>query len=157
MFDLFTAAAAGGLDALAGVKYVSPDIMDFMTSTAAFPDKAFMWAPEPKLQSFPFSLGAGTILAEDFFAPTYLRMYAAWVAGDVPAALAEQKWKMSIVKLFAAYAGDAERSVYPALCGFDIGPPRPPNQPVAPADAVALHAALSAAGFFNQTWPAGRR
>ena len=56
-----------------------------------------LFAPEPKLQGFalqnPYN---GAVLAEDFYAPTYLRMRAAYVAGNAAAALAEQHWKQDV-------------------------------------------------------------
>jgi N-acetylneuraminate lyase len=36
--------------------------------------KALLFAPEPKLASFSLGRGRGVVLAEDFYAPTYVRM-----------------------------------------------------------------------------------
>jgi N-acetylneuraminate lyase len=57
-----------------GVKYVSSDTNDWFLSVNAFNDTyALLLAPEPKLQWFGLGLGRGVVLAEDFYAPTYLR------------------------------------------------------------------------------------
>jgi N-acetylneuraminate lyase len=57
-----------------GVKYVSPDTNDWFLSVNAFNSTyALLFAPEPKLQSFALGFGRGTVLAEDFYAPTYIR------------------------------------------------------------------------------------
>lgn len=45
----------------------------FLTVNAFNNTHALLFAPEPKLQSFATGIGRGAILAEDFYAPTYLR------------------------------------------------------------------------------------
>ncbi len=57
-----------------GVKYVSSDTNDWFLSVNAFNSSyALLLAPEPKLQWFGLGFGRGAILAEDFYAPTYIR------------------------------------------------------------------------------------
>ena len=92
------------------------------------------------------------MLAESFFAQTWLRMCHAVLVGDTAAALTEQQWKMNVTAVFSAFPGSAERVVY-ALKGFDIGPPRPPLTATPSSQYDALHAALDQYGFFNQSTP----
>lgn len=87
------------LQALLGIKYVDTDTLDWMNIVNSYNDThVLMFAPEPKLQSFSIGMsltplkhvfcdnlwllgiGRGTVLAEDFYAPTYLRMHRAFVA-----------------------------------------------------------------------------
>ena len=39
-------------------------------------------------------------MAEDFYAPTYLRMRKAFEAGDAIGAIKEQQWKQSVDEIF---------------------------------------------------------
>ena len=153
MLALFPAALAA-IPSFAGVKYVSGDLADFAALQAAYgrvvPSLALMFAPEPKLAGV--GLGArGVVLAESFFAPTWLRMCHAVLANNWAAARAEQQWKMRIADIFSSFAGDGERTVYRATIGVDMGPPRAPSTPLAEGDYSALIAQLRAAGFFNQS------
>ena len=52
---------------------------------------SLLFAPEPKLASFSLAPGHGVILAEDYFAQTYVRMRAAYLRGDAAAAAEEQE------------------------------------------------------------------
>lgn len=71
-----------GLKNLLGVKYVSDDAWDFLQCVNEYPNIKMMWAHEPKLQGFP--LGAThAVLAEDFYAQTYIRMFNAYNSGDL--------------------------------------------------------------------------
>eukprot|EP01083_Nonionella_stella_P260974 889213_1 len=72
---------------LTGIKYVdSSDAMDWFESCTKYSFSetdnttninnkiAMLYAPEPKLQCFANCMGKGTVLAEDFFGPTFLCM-----------------------------------------------------------------------------------
>ena len=118
-------AASGKLEQLVergGVKFVSDDNADFLATsnwvasqqqgqsnattttaaaTAATGGCTILYAPEPKLQGFALqSPYAGAVLAEDFYAPTYLRMRGLYEAGDAAGAVAEQNWKQYAVRLW---------------------------------------------------------
>ena len=155
--DLFRAAETA-LPNLAGVKFVSSDLADWLDIVQTYnASRALMFAPEPKLASFALGLGRGTVLAEDFFAPTYLRMHAAYVTNGSSAAAtstmqAEQAFKMKASAVFGKYGGGAaERAVYARTCAkVDLGPPRPPKQPMAAAEWPALEKDLEAVGFWKQ-------
>ena len=173
MAELLPAAAASGkLDQLVkfgGVKFVSNDMADFLavndwvaaqqqqhnntTTTTA----TILFAPEPKLQAFalqePF---AGAVLAEDFYAPTFLRMRQAYEAGDAAAALREQNWKLHGAEpVFAKYGGTpAKRATYRKTCGVDMGCNRSPGKCFNESNYAALVAELQQVGFWDQAPPA---
>lgn len=91
------AAAQTRMPQLMGVKFVSDDMNDWFSTVSTYNNShALMFAPEPKLQSFAVGMGRGTVLAQDFFAPTYLRMHSHFLQGDLPAAQAEQQWKFDV-------------------------------------------------------------
>ena len=95
MHDLISAIQTSKrLPNFKGVKYVDADIGDFfnVVTDPAMQEFAMLWAPEPKLQSFAFP-GRGTILAESFYAGTFLRMWDTFNKHDMAASRAEMKWK----------------------------------------------------------------
>lgn len=149
----FIPAALAVLPTFAGVKFVSPDNGDYFTVQQQYGSTlSLMFAPEPKLQGV--GLGAkGVILAESFYAPTWLRMCQAVAAKDTAAALTEQAWKQNVSNVFGSFPGQAERVVYAYKLGVDIGPPRPPLAALPQSQWAALHTALDQYGFWNQTTP----
>ena len=162
--DLLTAAAAptagGGarLPALAGVKFVSGDTSDWFDCVTNWNStRALMYAPEPKLASFGLGRGRGVVLAEDFYAPTYLRMLAASDAGNASAAAGEQAFKLAAVHIVSNFSGAPRQWLYrrfPLTRGrFVYGPPRLPQHPMAEADWPRLQADLDAIGFWQQGLP----
>lgn len=134
---------------------MSSDQSDYLTSLQQYGDRVeLLWAPEPKLAALPLG-GAGVVLAELMFAPTWFRMRAAFEAGDLDGARREQLWKLQVASVFGKYGGSAaERAVYTRLAGYEAGPPRLPQYPMDYSRLPALEAELQALGFFNQTWPA---
>eukprot|EP00047_Mylnosiga_fluctuans_P014157 m.35797 g.35797 ORF g.35797 m.35797 type:complete len:133 (-) comp5357_c0_seq1:1421-1819(-) len=112
-----------------------------------------LFAPEPKLQAYGLGWGRGGVLAEDFYAATFLRMHAAYVRGDYEAAWAEEKWKFSAEAVFNSFPGAPKRMVYQQLAGINMGQPRLPAAPFIPSQAPDLFARLQAVNFFNNTIP----
>jgi len=161
----FVAYAKPRLPCLKGIKYVDGNQGDFLNCVMDenMKDIIFMWAPEPKLQSFAFP-GLGTILAESYYAGTFLRMWNQFNQGTHAAAREEQQWKQQVENIFSKYGSMggtsqlvAKRAIYTALCGSecDIGLPRSPESRVPLPQAVyrELVAALTDVGFFNQSYP----
>ena len=166
MTDLFLAAAAPvnvssgepRMRQLAGVKFVSSDLADWLALVEQFNDtRALMFAPEPKLASFAVGAGRGTILAEDFFAQTYLRMRTAFLTGDLAAARREQTFKLKASAVLSKYGGPAaERALYRRFTitsGFDYGPGRLPLKPFDEALWPELDKELDNLGFWDQLVP----
>jgi N-acetylneuraminate lyase len=162
----FVAYAMPRLPCLKGIKYVDGNQGDFLNcvTDTSMKDIVFMWAPEPKLQSFAFP-GRGTILAESFYAGTFLRMWDQYNRGNVEGARQEQLWKSKVEAIFARYAAIgntssdvAKRAVYTALCGPScaIGLPRSPASVRSPMPTPVLNDmvnALTQVNFFNQSVP----
>lgn len=137
---------------LIGVKWVVMDHYDWFHAVSKYNDShALLYAPEPKLSSFSLGPGRGVVLAEDFFAQTYLRMQRHYFNGQPAKARAEQMWKARVSAVFSSYGGmTAERMVYQRLAGVDLGPPRRPRHAFC-MDEEAMLKELSALGFFNDT------
>lgn len=147
----FVPFALEAIPSFAGIKFVSSDLDDYATLLNNYPQLNNLFAPEPKLAGI--ALGAkGVVLAESFYAPTWLRMCHAAKVDNWVAARAEQKWKHDVMRVFAAYPS-AERVVYRKLIGVDMGPPRLPQMPFPEAQYDSLIAELDSFSFFNQTVP----
>jgi len=152
----FFPVALSAIPTFAGVKFVSTDLADFSALVEAYGPASskpysLLFAPEPKLAGL--ALGAqSSVLAESFFARSWLRMCHAFLSGDMAAARAEQARKMRIVAIFAAQPPgvDAERTVYRRLIGVDMGPPRAPSLPLSDTDYEALMASLDGEAFFTE-------
>jgi len=162
--DLLVAAKDAGLDQLlngGGIKYVSTDMEDFITASLYVKNTdgvstRLLFAPEPKLAGFSLaSPWGGTVLAEDFYAPTYLRMRAAFEDGDADGALQEQQWKQAQAEpIFKQYGGGAaKRVVYRKFANIEMGPPRLPQVCFDETNYDALVADLDAIGFWDQAPP----
>jgi len=147
---------SGKLPTFAGVKFVDGDqgtFFECVNDPVLVTKYNYMWAPEPKLQSFTFP-GNGTILAESFYAGTFLRMWDHFNRGDLKAARAEQAWKSSVETIFGAHGGtNAKRAVYLTLAGVDIGINRLPTPQTPVSSYQSLVAQLKDVGFFNQSFP----
>lgn len=145
------AAAETQVPMLAGVKYVSGDLYDFTASFEGFPNVKMMFAPEPKLAGIPLG-GTSVVLAESFYASSWLRMYAAYKKGDMKTARAEQLWKRKVSAIFSKYGGGAaERYVWRHILNVDMGPPRLPELPLSESEYESMVKELDGAGFFSQT------
>eukprot|EP00946_MAST-07B_sp_MAST-7B-sp1_P003638 g3638.t1 len=145
---------------LCGIKYVSTNLTDWFFSVNGFNHShALLFAPEPKMASFALGRGRGVVLAEDFYAPTFLRMYNAWLNGDTAAASGEQAWKFHADQVLRRFGGTAaKRLLYEefSLTGgkVDMGPARLPGAPFDESRRAALMNALDGVDFWNKTSPA---
>lgn len=154
IYDLLVLAETE-LPSLIGVKYAGTNLLDWFHCVQRFnTTRALFFAPEPKLQAYGLGWGRGAVLAEDFYAATFLRMHNAYVSGDRSAAWREQEWKYRAEDVFSAFGGAAaKREVYKRMCSVDMGPPRLPSIPFDPAQSAALLQRLDAVDFFNRTQP----
>ena len=146
---------------LIGIKWVKLSFPDWFASIRQFnKTHALLFAPEPKIASFSLGPGRGVVLAEDFYAPTYLNMQKLYYnngGGDGEkynsqvAASIEQEWKYKAEGIFGKYGGTAaKRMVYEKFIGFDMGPSRRPLLPFV-GDKNDLFNELDSIGFFNHT------
>lgn len=152
MYDFFTAAIPA-IPNLAGVKYAESNHGDYLKCMQAYGTKYnFIWAPEPKLTGLV--LGArGAVLAEPFFAATWLRMKAAFQKGDLETARKEQMWKLTMGSL-SPYGGVASDKAIMRMLGADVGlAMRLPEVGLTSAEYQNLSTILHGAGFFNGTFP----
>jgi N-acetylneuraminate lyase len=145
---------------LCGIKFVSSNLTDWFFSVQGYNHShVLLFAPEPKMASFALGRGRGVVLAEDFYAPSFLRMYASWLRGDSAAAFKEQAWKFQSEEVFRRFGGSAAKRLlygtsFPITRGkVDLGPPRLPAAPFDASRRDALIEALSGVNFWNETSP----
>ena len=176
MAELLPAAdQSGKLDQLTkrggGVKYVSSDLEDFLASSNWAAEAVangggsragernlttILFATEPKAGGFALQEPyAGAVLAEDFYAPTYLRMRAAYEASDAAGTIAEQNWKQFQAEpIFSKYGGTAaKRATYRKSCGVEMGCNRLPGACFNESNYASLVTELDAIGFWDQSPP----
>ena len=158
----------GKMPQFRGIKYVdSSDAMDWFESCTTYSltesdnntdsvtnKLALLYAPEPKLQCFANCMGKGTVLAEDFFAPTFLCMKKAYQDDDAKGAFYQEQWKYNISKIFGKYGGQvAEKCVYSKFTyPVTFGPPRPPQLPISyytSGGCDDVNKELESVGFFD--------
>ena len=85
----------------------------------------------------------------NFAAPLYTRLIAAFRAGDLETARAEQVRSVRMVQLLASrgYMGAAKATMQ--MLGVDVGPARLPNGSLTPDEARQLRHDLEQLGFFD--------
>ena len=135
---------------LIGIKWVKLNFADWFASVRQYnKTHALLFAPEPKIASFSLGSGRGVVLAEDFYAPTYLNMQNLYYKNEQDAASAEQEWKYNAEAIFGKYGGTAAKRVtYEKFIGFDMGPSRRPLLPFV-GNKEELFNELDGIGFFN--------
>ena len=135
---------------LVGIKWVKLSFPDWFASVRKYnKTHALLFAPEPKIASFSLGPGRGVVLAEDFYAPTYLNMQKLYYENEQDAASAEQEWKYNAEAIFGKYGGTAAKRVtYEKFIGFDMGPSRRPLLPFV-GNKEELFNELDGIGFFN--------
>lgn len=169
IYQLITESIIDGkMPQFRGIKYVDgSDAMDWFEScttysltendndTISVTNKlAMLYAPEPKLQCFANCMGKGTVLAEDFYAPTFLCMKQAYDNHNAKDAFYQEQWKYNMSKVFGKYGGGVAKKCAYSKFKYPVhfGPPRPPQLPIqyytsGGCDQVIQE--LESVGFFN--------
>eukprot|EP00939_MAST-03C_sp_MAST-3C-sp1_P002862 g2862.t1 len=151
--NLLHQAEASNMSNLCGVKWVGDSLADWFQMVSHYNDtRALLFAPEPKLAHFSLGMGRGAVLAEDFYAQTYLRMRKAWIEGNRDEAASEQAWKYSSEAVFGKYANSPKRRVYTRfpLTRFDMGSGRLPQEPFDISQESQLFDDLEEVGFWKR-------
>ena len=98
-----------------------------------------------------FTTIRSAILAEDFYAQTWIRMLDAFEKGNMAEARRQQLWKYSVMDIFSKYGGGAaERTIYRHLLGVDLGPPRHPQTAISEQQYQQMVQELEGVKFFDQ-------
>src|SRR5205823_2718 len=134
---------------LAGLKFTNPDLMAFQRLLRVRGGQFdVLWGTDEYLLAALALGGRGAVGSTyNFAAPVYHRLTAAFDAGDLPAARAEQYRAVELIGLlfehgFLAAAKEAMR-----VRGVDLGPVRLPNANLTPERAASLRRGLERLGF----------
>jgi N-acetylneuraminate lyase len=152
----FLEAAADRIPTLDGLKFTNPDLMAFQRLLRVRVGRFdVLWGTDEYLLAALALGGRGAVGSTyNFAAPVYHRMIAAFNAGDLPAARAEQYRAVDLIGLlfehgFLAAAKEAMR-----VRGVDLGPVRLPNANLTPERAASLRCGLDRLGFPEMKPPA---
>jgi len=146
--------ARGGkrIPTFAGAKFTHEDLMDFALALALDGGRYELLFGRDEFLLAALALGArgavGTTYG--FAAPLYRRIVAAFERGDMPAARADQRRAMEMIRTFRAFGGGpAAAKGIMKLIGLDAGPVRPPLRSLTDAQLAELREQLDGQGFFE--------
>ena len=143
------AAASQRIPTLAGVKFNSTDMMDFLESKNFDPQRydILFGVDEYLLASLAYGAQAAIGSTYNYSAPLYKRLIDAWDSGDLETAGALQLKSIQMVKVLCRYGGLASGKAAMKLVGVDCGPVRPPVKRLTNQDFENLSEQLYALGF----------
>jgi len=145
-------AAGERIPNLAGVKYTSEDLMDYSLCRELDAGRFDCLFGRDEMLLSALAVGAEGAVGStyNFAAPLYLRLIDAFGAGDVETARELQGKSVAMIRAaarrgfgLAAFKGMME------MVGMDVGPVRPPLQPLTAGQQDALRAELEQIGFFE--------
>ncbi len=147
----FLSRASDRIPNLAGIKFTSNNLMEYQLCRA-FRDQAFdlpFGFDEMMLGALALGATGAVGSSFNFAAPIYLRLIAAFAAGDLRQARAEQLHSVQLIALLAShgYMGAAKATM--KMLGVDVGPARLPNGNLDAVQQAALRASLEQLGFFD--------
>lgn len=134
---------------LAGMKFTYEDFMDLRLCTALDGGRYnILFGREEMLLAGLVTGCQGSVSTSyNYAAPLHLRIYNAYMAGDLATAQAEQLRAAELVRVLRR-VGVAWKAVM-RLIGIDCGQPRLPQRAYSDADLERLRAALDDFGFFD--------
>ncbi|MFC1805985.1 dihydrodipicolinate synthase family protein [Planctomycetota bacterium] len=152
----FLEAAKDRIPTLAGMKYTFEDMMDLRLCTA-FDGGRFnilFGREEMLLSGLVVGVQGSVSTGYNFAAPLYLRIYDAFMTGDLATAQAEQTraaWLVYTLKKM-----DAPWKAIMRMIGIDCGQPRLPQRRYTEEEYETVRAALEEFGFFEDCAGGGR-
>lgn len=144
----FLQQAGNRIPNLAGLKFTNNDLVTYQLCRAVDNGRFnLLWGvDELLLAAYTFGATGAVGSTYNFAAPVYHRLLAAYAAGDLATARAEQLRSIRLVQLLVArgYIGSAKALM--TLQGVDVGPPRLPNSILTPEQLMDLRTAIEAFG-----------
>jgi N-acetylneuraminate lyase len=153
--DIFVApfleAAAERIPNLAGAKFTHENLADFLRCVRLDGGRYTMLFGRDEMLLAGLALGAPGAVGSTYnlMAPVFLRMIAAFEAGDLEAARAEQAKATEAIVAMLPYGGVPAFKAAMKLIGLDLGPVRPPLRPLDEDQTESLRCDLEAVGFFD--------
>lgn len=144
----FLPVAARRIPTLAGIKYTFEDVADFAACVAFDGGRFDMLFGRDELLLAGLDAGAAGAIGStyNYMAPLYLRLLAAWAAGDRPQAEQLQARATAIIDVMIRHGGLPAGKRIMGLSGVDCGPVRPPLVNLSAAAVTELRGELESAG-----------
>jgi N-acetylneuraminate lyase len=147
----FLAAAPERVPTLAGIKFTNADLLAYQRCLRASEERFDVpWGVDEYLLA-ALALGAQGAVGSsyNFAAPLYHRLMAAFTAGDLDAARAEQFRSVQLIELLASFGYMAAAKAVMGLLGVEVGPARLPHANLSAEQHAQLHSGLERLGFFD--------
>ena len=136
---------------LAGLKWTNPDLFNYQRCRAADGGSFdLLWGTDEALLA-ALAVGARGAVGSTYnlAAPLYHRLIAAFEAGDMAAARAEQLRSVELVRTLAGYGFMGAAKAVMGMLGVPVGPARLPNTNPSAEQLPKLRAELEQLGFFD--------
>lgn len=148
------ARGAERLPSLAGVKYTAPTLDELQEGLAIAGDRFQLLFGRDEMLLAALSVGVEAAVGStyNYLAPVYRRLIAAFEAGDLVAARAEQAKSLAVIRLLRRFGVDAQKPLMAELA-LDCGPARLPLRPLAAGDLAELRRTLDELGA--RAWARG--
>ncbi len=147
----FLEAAEGRLEALAGLKFSSPDLADFGLCLDAAGGRLDLLFGLDECLLAACALGARGAVGGTYSLTARLHrgIMAAFAAGDLESARRGQARSRALIRIFRRYGIVRALKATMATTGLDVGPVRPPLVRLAGKELASFRAELDAGGFFD--------
>ena len=151
----FLAQAPEKIPTLAGLKYTNSNLMDYQLCLHAAGGRFDVPYGCDEWMMAAFALGAQGAVGSsyNFSAPVYQRLLAAFAAGDMATARAEQFRSVQIIRVLARLGYMGASKAVMTMLGVDVGPARLPNATPSAEQIKQLRADLEQLGFFDWIRP----
>ena len=144
----FLEKAPARIPNLAGIKFTNADLMTYQYCLRSGFDVPY-GMDEHMLGALAMGARGAVGSGFNFAAPVYHRMMAAFAAGDMETARAEQFRGVELIRLLAGYGYMAAAKAVMEMLGVAVGAPRLPQAPLPAAQRESLRRDLEALGFFS--------
>jgi N-acetylneuraminate lyase len=147
----FLEQAPARIPNLAGLKFTNPDLMAYQLCLRASGGRFDVAYGCDEWLLAALALGARGAVGStyNFAAPVYRRMWAAFTEGNWEVARSEQFRAVQLIQLLAGYGFLPAAKATMELVGVEVGPVRPPQNPLTAEQRLRLREDLEKLGFFD--------
>lgn len=147
----FLQQAGDQIPTLAGIKFTFEDLMDLQNAQRVAQGRWQMLFGRDEILLAGLSLGcvAGVGSTYNYAMPIYKRIIAAYQAGDMITAQAEQQRAAQFISVVVKYGGLAAMKPIMQAIGRECGPTRSPLRRLTSEESSSLIAELRGIGFFD--------
>jgi N-acetylneuraminate lyase len=136
---------------LRGIKFTFPDLMEYQRCNALADEKFQIgWGVDEMLLG-ALAVGARAAVGStyNYTAPLYHRMINAFQSGDLTAAREASQLSVELIAVLLRFGGVRTGKAIMSMIGLDVGPPRPPFQPLTEDEVAVVRGDYERLGFFD--------